>query len=191
MNKYRLLEIAEYISIIAAIAGSTIAVSTGQIIYATVPMALSILLNLVRRSQFEQQFQHRVSRSTNETYQQIFNNIQSLHTAIMAINSQNNSEELQHNFVVLSEKIDLLQTDIKNKSINTDISQLQTQCQNLQETLNSLTYRMLSDGILSSYDTKPAEQGIASIVLQYQQYKQEVKKHFNQTWEHENLEDED
>ncbi|AFZ61239.1 hypothetical protein H6G54_02985 [Anabaena cylindrica FACHB-243] len=52
MNKYRLLEIAEYISIFATLAGSTIAVTTGQIIYATVPMALALLLNLVRRSQF-------------------------------------------------------------------------------------------------------------------------------------------
>lgn len=179
MNKYQLLEIVEYISIFTALAGSTIAVTTGEIIYATVPMALSLLLNLIRRSQFEQQFQQRVSRSTNETHQQILNNIQSLHTALITIYSQTNSEQFRQNIVVLSEKIDSLQTDIKNGYLDTNISQLQTQCQNLQDTLNGLIYRMLSCGVLSTYDAKPEEKGIANIVNQYQNYKQEYKKSYS------------
>jgi hypothetical protein len=55
---------------------------------------------------------------------------------------------------------------------------LETQYQNLQETLNGLTYRMLFCGVLSSGDTNQAEKGIANIVSQYQKYKQEYKKSY-------------
>ncbi|MBW4688003.1 MAG: hypothetical protein KME40_23655 [Komarekiella atlantica HA4396-MV6] len=85
MNKHRFLEISEYISIFTVLAGSTIVIASRQIIYATVPMALAILLNLIRRSQFEEQLYQRVKKNNNETYQQILNDIQFLTT--LAISS--------------------------------------------------------------------------------------------------------
>jgi flavorubredoxin len=177
MNKHRLLEIAEYISIFAVIAGSTIAVASGQIIYATVPMALAILLNLIRHYQFEKQLYQRVNRSNNETYQQILNDIQSLTT--LAISSQNASEAIQHDISTLSEIINSLQPDNNSQSTNENISEVKTQYENLQEILNSLIYRMLADGVLSSYAPKPAEKGIANVISQYQNYKEEYKKSYS------------
>ncbi|WP_175586773.1 hypothetical protein [Nostoc sp. UIC 10630] len=177
MNKYRLFEIAEYISIFAVLAGSSIAITSGQIIYATVPMALAILLNLVRRSQFEEQLHQRFNRNDNETYQRILNDIQSL--TRLTISSQNNSEAIQHGITALSEKLDSVDTETQGNLNNEDTYRLQTQCQNLQETLNSLIYRMLADRVLSSYDPKPAEKGIANIVVEYQNYKQEYKKSYS------------
>lgn len=173
MNKQRLLEIAEYISIFAVLAGSTIAITSGKIIYATVPMALAVLLNLIRRSQFEEQLHQRVNRNDNETYQQILNDIQSLTT--LAISSHRNYEAIQHDITALSEKLDSVQTDTQGSLNDENIYRLQTQCQDLQETLNSLIYRMLSCGVLSSGDTKPAEKGIANIIIQYQQEKASKK----------------
>lgn len=167
MNKHRLIEIAEYISIFTVLAGSTIAITSGQIIYATVPMALAILLNLVRRYQFEEQLHQRVNRNDNETYQQILYDIQSL--TRLTISSQNNSEAIQHEIIALSEKLDSINTEAQGNLNDENIFRLQTQCQNLQETLNSLIYRMLSCGVLSSGDTKPVEKGIANIIIQYQQ----------------------
>jgi ABC-type transport system involved in cytochrome bd biosynthesis fused ATPase/permease subunit len=177
MNKHRLLEIAEYISIFTVVAGSTIAIASGQIIYATVPIALAILLNLVRRYQFEKQLHQRVNRNDNEIYQQILNDIQSL--TRLAISSQNNYEAIQHDITALSEKLDSVKTDMQGNLNDENIYRLQTQCQDLQETLNSLIYRMLSCGVLSSGDTKPAEKGIANIVSQYQNYKQEYNNSYS------------
>jgi hypothetical protein len=190
MNKHRLLEIAEYISIFAILAGSTIAIASGKIIYATVPMALAILLNLIRRYQFEEQLHQRVNRNDNEMYQQILNDIQSL--TRLAISSQNTSEAIQHDITTLSEIINSLQPD-NNQLTNENISEVKTQCQNLQETLNSLIYRMLSCGVLSSGDTKPAEKGIANIISQYQNYKEKYKESYSvmlpEDLEFDNLED--
>jgi TctA family transporter len=152
MNKYRLLEIAEYISIFAALAGSTIAVTTGQIIYATVPMALALLLSLVGRSQFEGQLQQQFNVSHAEIYQQIADDIHSIKTAVSEIDSQNNSD---------------------------NTSDLINHYQNLQETLNSLVYRMLADRVLSSYEAGSYDQGIANIISAYRNYKEEYKKSYS------------
>ncbi|MDP5016649.1 MAG: hypothetical protein NWQ43_05000 [Dolichospermum sp.] len=148
MNKYRLLEITEYISIFATLAGSTIAVTTGQIIYATVPMALALLLNLVRRSQFEERLKQRVNESHAARYQQIANDIQFIKTAVLETDFQNNSELINH-------------------------------YQNLQETLNSLVYRLLADGVLSSHEAGSSDQGIANIISAYRNYKEEYKKSYS------------
>jgi hypothetical protein len=152
MNKYRLLEITEYISIFATLAGSTIAVTTGQIIYATVPMALALLLNLVRRSQFEEQLKERVNESHAARYQQITNDIQFIKTAV-------------------------LETDFQNNSDNN--SELINHYQNLQETLNSLVYRLLADGVLTSREAGSSDQGIANIISAYRNYKEEYKKSYS------------
>ncbi|MBE8971425.1 hypothetical protein IQ277_36135 [Nostocales cyanobacterium LEGE 12452] len=167
MNKHLLLEIAEYISIFAVIAGSIIAIASEKIIYATVPMVLAILLNLIRSSQFEEQLHQRVNRNDNETYQQILNDIQSL--TRLAISSHSNYEAIRHEITALSEKLDSVNTETQGNLNDENIFRLQTQCQNFQETLNSLIYRMLSCGVLSSGDTKPVEKGIANIIIQYQQ----------------------
>jgi hypothetical protein len=152
MNKYRLLEITEYISIFATLAGSTIAVTTGQIIYATVPMALALLLNLVRRSQFEEQLKERVNESHAARYQQITNDIQFIKTAV-------------------------LETDFQNNSDNN--SELINHYQNLQETLNSLVYRLLADGVLTSREAGSSDKGIANIIRAYRNYKEEYKKSYS------------
>ncbi|WP_223280271.1 hypothetical protein [Nostoc sp. PA-18-2419] len=177
MNKYRLLEIADYISIFAVITGSSIAITSEKIIYATVPIALAILFNLIRRFQFEEQLHQRVNKNNSETYQQILNNIQSL--TKLAISSHSNYEAIQHDITALSEKLDSIKTDTQGNLNEENVYRLQTQCQNLQKTLNSLIYRMLADGVLSSGDTKPAEKGIANVISQYQNYKEEYKKSFS------------
>ena len=156
MNKYRLLEITEYISIFAILAGSTIAVTTGQIIYATVPMALALLLNLVRRSQFEEQLKERVNESHAARYQQITNDIQFIKTAVLETDFQNNSD---------------------NNSDNN--SELINHYQNLQETLNSLVYRLLADGVLTSREAGSSDKGIANIIRAYRNYKEEYKKSYS------------
>lgn len=177
MNKHRLIDIAEYISILAVLTGSTIAVISNQIIYATVPMALTILLNLIRRYQLEKQLHQQVSRDDKETYQQILNGIQSL--SVSVVNYQNNYEAVKNEITALSKKFESVKTKAQGELNNESIHQLQTQCQNLQDTLNSLIYRMLSDGNLSSYEPKQAEEGIANIIKQYQNYKQEYKKTYS------------
>ncbi|WP_199306759.1 hypothetical protein [Anabaena sphaerica] len=173
MNKHRLLEIAEYISIFATLAGSTIAVTTGQIIYATVPMTLALLLNLIGRSQFEKQVQQRVNENHTERYQQIADDIQFLKTTFLETYFQGDFDKIQQYFISLSDNLNLLQTHSQpsSESINS--------YQNLQDTLNSLVYRMLADGVLSSREAGASDQGIANIILAYRNYKEEYKKSYS------------
>lgn len=173
MNKYQFLEISEYISIFGVLLGSTIAVTTGQIIYATVAIAIALLFNLVRRSQFEKQIQQRVNESHAEKYQQIADNIQSI--KVLQTDYQNTYQTIQHKITALSDKIDFLQPD-NNQLNNENFSELINRSQNLQETLNCLIYRMLNDGILSSYKANSLEKGIENIINQYLKDNEEFLK---------------
>ncbi|MBD2295119.1 hypothetical protein H6G06_16935 [Anabaena sphaerica FACHB-251] len=73
----------------------------------------------------------------------------------------------------LSDNLNLLQTHSQpsSESINS--------YQNLQDTLNSLVYRMLADGVLSSREAGASDQGIANIILAYRNYKEEYKKSYS------------
>ncbi len=59
MNRRRWLERAEWLSLLGLVIGSVAAVSSGQLVYACVPVFVAICFNLVNRSQFERLTQYR------------------------------------------------------------------------------------------------------------------------------------
>ncbi|AFZ61238.1 hypothetical protein H6G54_02990 [Anabaena cylindrica FACHB-243] len=70
-----------------------------------------------------------------------------------------------------------METDSQNNY--DDNSELINHYQNLQETLNSLVYRLLADGVLSSYEAGSLDKGIANIISAYRNYKEEYKKSYS------------
>ncbi len=71
MKSRRWLEMAEYVSLFGSVVGSFAAVVSQQIIYASAPLSLSILLNLINRHRFEQQIQQRESTDIKLIYKDI------------------------------------------------------------------------------------------------------------------------
>ena len=71
MKSLRWLDMAEYVSLFSSVAGSFAAVVSQQIIYASAPLSLSILLNLINRHRFEQQIQQRESTDIQLIYKDI------------------------------------------------------------------------------------------------------------------------
>lgn len=248
MKNRRSLLVAEYISLIGSVAGSAAAVVSGQVIYATAPLSLSILLNLVNRYRYEQQARQSTNIAITEAHQQLSADIQSLRSSVLTLPAQvdlssvqqalfklteeiaaerakiqshpaslsaldlkpinegisqltNQSLSLSESLAVVRQQLDalpqserfdalesataqlsseiaLLKTKIENRlsplkafnieSIQSDISQLREQCATLQEFLDSLVYRMLSDGVLGSHiSSDKAESRIDKIVQQY------------------------
>ncbi|MCO5799743.1 MAG: hypothetical protein HEQ31_24390 [Dolichospermum sp. OL03] len=74
-------------------------------------------------------------------------------------------------------KTAVLETDFQNNSDNN--SELINHYQNLQETLNSLVYRLLADGVLTSREAGSSDKGIANIIRAYRNYKEEYKKSYS------------
>lgn len=275
MNNRRLLEIAEYISLISSVAGSFAAMAFGQVLYATAPLSLSILLNLVNRYRYEQQARQSTNAAMTEVQQQLSADIQSLRSSVLNQPAQVDLRDVQQALLKLTEEIAAEQTKIQSRlaplstldlkpinegisqltnqyanlsdslvnvrqrlnalpqserfdtlesalaqfsskiaaektkvesrlspletfnfeTIRSDILQLRDQCTTLQEFLDSLVYRMLSDGSLGSWSSNEAESRIDKIVQQYREQKQrlqtsETEVPFDLTQEDELQEDE-
>lgn len=157
MNKLRWLYITEYVSLICSVAGSAAAVALGQVMYATVPMSLSILLNLVNRYRFEQRTRHSTNTAITETYQQLSANIQSLHSSVLSLPAQVDLSSVQQALFKLTEKITAEQTKIQDHPAR--MSELDLKL--LHEGLNKLAnqYASLSEslaGVRKQLDALPS-----------------------------------
>ncbi|MDF5717809.1 MAG: hypothetical protein PUP93_29075 [Rhizonema sp. NSF051] len=150
MNNRRLLEIAEYISLIGSVAGSLAAMVSGQIAYATAPMSLSILLNFVNRYQFQQQ-----SQSTNavihNTHQQILANIEAISSLALNQPAQASLSDVQQGLFNLKEEITATQIKLDRfaslsvfdpQLINEEISRMTSHYTDLSEYINAFRQQL-------------------------------------------------
>lgn len=74
----RWLQVAEILSLAASLVGAVVAVRLGHILYATVPIAISLLLNLVNRYYLEQRNRKRLKAAINRINQEVLAHIQAL-----------------------------------------------------------------------------------------------------------------
>ncbi|MDF5724945.1 MAG: hypothetical protein PUP91_31720 [Rhizonema sp. PD37] len=150
MNNRRLLEIAEYISLIGSVAGSLAAMVSGQIAYATAPMSLSILLNFVNRHQFEQR-----SQSTNavihNTHQQILANIETISSLALNQPEQASLSDVQQGLFNLKEEITAAQIKLDRfaslsvfdpQPINEEIFRMTKHYTDLSESINAVRQQL-------------------------------------------------
>ncbi len=134
MDRRRWLEIAECLSLLGLIAGSIAAVASGQLIYACVPVVISICLNFVNRSQFERLIEHR--------QQQIFRELQLQRQQFTDFN------------------LKLLSAEIAN--LQQQYASLQQAYLTLSDRLALLTQELALDGSLS--DSDPDDEGIDALL---------------------------
>lgn len=72
------LQIAEYVFIAGSIVGWIVAVVSGQLIYAAVPLSVYLLLNLINRFRFEQRTRRRLSGAMSQLRRQLLEESNSL-----------------------------------------------------------------------------------------------------------------
>lgn len=87
------LQIAEYVFIAGSIVGWIVAVVSGQLIYAAVPLSVYLLLNLINRFRFEQRTRRRLSAAMSQLRRQLLEesnslNEQKLKDAIASLQAQ-------------------------------------------------------------------------------------------------------
>ena len=142
-NTHRWLEIAEYVFLAASVVGAVVAVVYEQVIYAVLPVCVSLLLNLMNRRRFEQQHRRRTSAAINR----LSADIQSLQQQIV---DTRNAASLK-----VKEAIATLQVDMSRRGSSDSaldllplyenlavqkrfISSLQEQCTTWEESLNNI-----------------------------------------------------
>jgi hypothetical protein len=141
----RWLQVAEILSIAASGVGAVVAVTLGHILYATVPIAISLLLNLVNRYYLEQRNTKRIKVAINRINQEFSAHIQALEQKNLEarnLNSQQIRAEIyafklemaQH--LSQGEVIELVPIYDKIFQQKRLIQFLEEQCTSLEESLN-------------------------------------------------------
>src|SRR4028119_1068155 len=183
------LEIAEYVSLAGSALGSVVAVASGQVVYAAVPLTVALALNLVNRRQFQQQTWHH-SRSAITQANQIIQSLQQQVEALPAINRQMLTldqefssrpekkaiEQLEQAVPQLTEQLDTLKVRVNNlpTAKEVDLSEVEQAITYINEELSALTRRLDQQPTPKEVDLTGLEEAIASIYGQldtlYQQF---------------------
>ncbi|MBW4493569.1 MAG: hypothetical protein KME26_10895 [Oscillatoria princeps RMCB-10] len=111
------LEIAEYLSIAGSVLGSAVAVTSQQLIYATTPVSLALLLNLVNRRRLEQLPGPSVSAEMARTHRQLSAELESLRRQLLALPASPEVASVREALGHLSETVSGLQAEVTAQTL--------------------------------------------------------------------------
>jgi hypothetical protein len=153
---YHRLQVVEYIFIAGSVVGCILAVASGQLIYAVVPLSISLLLNLINRLRFEQRIKRRLTNAIAQLHRQVLEESHTLH-----------EQQLQDAIASLKAQLPeyFSQLDaIDSQPSDTSINQLRTQYVSLEQSLSSVVQYLNSSSLLSRIEH--LEKAIASATVQ-------------------------
>lgn len=140
MLKHRLL-IAEFIFLLASVIGWVIALRTGRLIYAAVPVTIALLLNLLNRLRLEEQMRRRLTVAINQLERQLKQENYTLH-----------EQQLEKAIASLKAQIPEYLAQIESSELDSSalkIIQFKGQLTSLEESLNSIVQYLNSASLPS------------------------------------------
>jgi predicted nucleic acid-binding Zn-ribbon protein/outer membrane protein assembly factor BamB len=117
LKNRRWLEIAEYLSIAGSVLGSAVAVTSQQLIYATTPVSLALLLNLVNRRRLEQLPGPSVTAEMARTHRQLSAEVESLRRLLLALPASPEVASVREALGHLSETVSGLQAEVTAQTL--------------------------------------------------------------------------
>lgn len=132
-NNLDWLQMAEYLSLAGAVIGSVAAVSLQQVIYAAVPLSLSLLLNLFNRHRWEQLTRERLAVSMTQLDVKI--------SGIKAL-FERRIEDLRADIAGLNPGAEHIQPNLQLESLAAVTLQLQQQIGDLQQSVAAMRFQL-------------------------------------------------
>ncbi|GEM_PF-3100722 len=111
------LEIAEYLSIAGSVLGSAVAVTSQQVICATAPVSLALLLNLVNRRRLEQLPGPGVTAEMARAHRQLSAEMESLRRQLLALPASPEVASVREALGHLSETVAGLQAEVTAQTL--------------------------------------------------------------------------
>ncbi len=188
------LQIAEYVFIAGSIAGLIVAVVSGQLIYAAVPLSVYLLLNLINRFRFEQRTRRRLSAAMAQLRRQLLEesnslNAQQIKEAIASLQAQlpeylawiETPEQEAIDSAVATEEL-AERSSALQKSADRNLIQLKARLASLEKSLSSIVQYLNSASLPTRVER--LEEAIASasedIVQIYHQLPNSRKKRIDE-----------
>lgn len=134
MKKLTSPEIAEYASLSGSALGTIVAVTSGQVAYAAIPLTVALSLNLINRNRVQQQTHQYTTEAIAKAYQVV----QSLHQQVQTLPNQNTILQLKEQLNVLNRRFDTLPVppEVDLTEIEAEIAQMQGQLEVLNQQFN-------------------------------------------------------
>jgi|GEM_PF-6518391 len=149
------LQIAEYIFMAGSVVGWVVAIVSGQLIYAAVPVSVSLLLNLINRFRIEQRMRRRLGGT-----------IAQLHRQLLVLEESRSLQEQQLNEAIsslqdkLPEYLSRIESSDSEPS-HLNVAQLKAQLGSLEESLRSIVQYLNSSSLLTRVER--LEKAITSV----------------------------
>jgi hypothetical protein len=138
MSNHR-LQIAEYVFFVGSVVGWVVAIASGQIIYAAVPVSVSLLLNLINRLRFEQRMRRRLTAAMNQLHRQLLEENDAIH-----------EQQLKDAIAQLQAQLPGYLSQIEaadSHSSDLNIIQLKAQLASLEQSLSSVVQYLNSSSL--------------------------------------------
>ncbi len=132
-NSLDWLEIAEYLSLVGAVVGSVAAVVSQQVIYAAVPLSLSLLLNLFNRYRWEQVSRQSIAGLMNQLDQKL---------ASVKTLTEGRVDALREDIAQLNQEAQKIQGSQDIKGIIAAMLQLQGQILTLEQSVQAIAAQL-------------------------------------------------
>lgn len=126
-------EIAEYLALSGAVIGSIVAVASQQILYAAVPVSLSLLLNLFNRHRWEQLTRARLTAAITQLDQKLF--------SIKAL-VERRVDDLRMDIAQLNQEAQKIQAGQEVENLGAAMLKLQQQIVALEQSLEVMSVQL-------------------------------------------------
>jgi methyl-accepting chemotaxis protein len=133
INNFNWLEIAEYLSLSGAVMGSVATVVSQQVIYAAIPLSLSLVLNLFNRHRWEQLTRIRLTVAVTQLDQKL-SSIKNL--------VDRRVEDLRTDIAQLNEEALKIQANQEADTLNATVLKLQQQIAAIEQSLESMSVQL-------------------------------------------------
>ena len=126
-------EIAEYLALSGAVIGSIVAVASQQILYAAVPVSLSLLLNLFNRHRWEELTRARLTAAITQLDQKLF--------SIKAL-VERRVDDLKMDIAQLNQEAQKIQAGQEVENLGAAMLKLQQQIVALEQSLEVMSVQL-------------------------------------------------
>ena len=145
------LQIAEYVFFVGSVVGWIVAIASGQIIYAAVPVSVSLLLNLINRLRSEQRMRRRLTAAINQLHRQLLEENDAIH-----------EQQLKDAIAQLQAQLPGYLSQIEaadSHSSDLNIIQLKAQLASLEQSLSSVVQYLNSSSLPARVENLEKAQG--------------------------------
>jgi chromosome segregation ATPase len=159
VKQYNWLQVVEGCSVVSCVVGSLVSVVSQQLMYASVPLAVALSLNLINRSKFQQQ----IRQYNKTTVSEMHDSLNSLHDRIQQLPTQTGDfDSIRKSLHQLQQTTRTLSEQFNTRPETQEVKQLKTEMTELTNLFNTLSRPFDNFPTYTEVDTSEIERTLSN-----------------------------